>query len=529
MALKLDYTQKDYDALLAELKQTIQTQVPQWTDFLDSDVGYAALKTFAGLADFNNFYLDRQAAETYLATAELESSVYALTKPLDYTPDAQLSAQTSVTFSIVSPYFQDIIIPKHAPLTIHNKAWHTITDAVITQGSTSTTVTATQGIYYTVTYTSTGQRWQKYNLAQNLINVTVVVGGVPWEKADSFINPAQENVYRLYPDRNGQTLLFGGGVFAKIPPTGLAIMVSGVLSNGTQGNAEGRDFSVNIITPIRNTLNQDITSLIVATADYLIGGEDGESLATIKDLAPKWYATQYRSVVAEDYRVAARKVPGVRSATAWGGEEDLRYGEVWVAVYGDNPASVPQALLDTVRATLEARKVTTVQIKVVAPIIVFVDIVCTAFLAKLENSSIIRNTVQGNIAEYFSTLDIGSRVELSDLMAKAAQTPGVDYVDLSLTTEINAFVTAGVLRATIMEYADPTSIEVWNTAGTTQLWTYAQGGHAYSGSLFTLTLLGQTQVKIKSRSLYPNIYLPRRAVATSRNITVYIKASGQPV
>ena len=97
MTLKLNYSNRDPDAILADLRAKVPDLTDKWNDFLESDLGYALLQTFVAVSDRSSFYLDREAAEAFLATCERRDSAIAHAKPLGYTPISVSAATTSVS------------------------------------------------------------------------------------------------------------------------------------------------------------------------------------------------------------------------------------------------------------------------------------------------------------------------------------------------------------------------------------------------------------------------------------------------
>jgi len=84
--VNLDYTKKDYQAVLDEIKAFVPTINSSWDDFVETDVGYALLRMFALLQDHNNYFLDKQAGESYLPTCTTRESAINLAYALGYTP-----------------------------------------------------------------------------------------------------------------------------------------------------------------------------------------------------------------------------------------------------------------------------------------------------------------------------------------------------------------------------------------------------------------------------------------------------------
>jgi len=81
---RLPYINKDYEAIRRELLARIPQLTDRWTDFNESDLGVVLLELFAGVGDMLAYYLDAQAAESYLPTARRRQSIIDLCSLISY-------------------------------------------------------------------------------------------------------------------------------------------------------------------------------------------------------------------------------------------------------------------------------------------------------------------------------------------------------------------------------------------------------------------------------------------------------------
>ncbi len=104
----IDYTARDFSTLKQSLLAHVQAFFPNdFQDFLESNLGVMILDVVAYVGDNLSFYLDHQANECFLVTAQERSNVVNLARQLGYTPRtasaaslnirAQLPAQTAAT------------------------------------------------------------------------------------------------------------------------------------------------------------------------------------------------------------------------------------------------------------------------------------------------------------------------------------------------------------------------------------------------------------------------------------------------
>lgn len=78
------YTERDINALRKKVVNFIRQETDKWTDFNDSDLGMVLVDVIAGLADYENYYLDKQANECYLDRATEGKNIKSILNTLGY-------------------------------------------------------------------------------------------------------------------------------------------------------------------------------------------------------------------------------------------------------------------------------------------------------------------------------------------------------------------------------------------------------------------------------------------------------------
>lgn len=175
---------------------------------------------------------------------------------------------------------------------------------------------------------SSGLPFQRFRLANAPVvpeSTLVIVdessegggGDVEWhEIGDLFAAGPNDRVYQLLP-ATGE-LLFGNGVFGKIPPPDDGSIPAGNLraaryqfGGGFIGNV-GAETLTNV-TPVDDGLpGFDSTNVLPAA-----GGADEEPVAQGVARAPAVVRSRYRAVSATDFEALAKETPGVRVARAY--------------------------------------------------------------------------------------------------------------------------------------------------------------------------------------------------------------------
>jgi Baseplate J-like protein len=237
----IDYTSRDYAALVNDLLTLIPSFLPEWTDRSPGDFGIVFIELFAYVGDILNFYSDRIANESYIATAQQRQSVLNIANMLDYTPHGNVAATVQVQFTISQPSVP-VLIPGNstqvATLGVNPVVFETAQDLWIFGDGVSNTATlvsngtANQRVVLQAADPNSGMPTYIYNGAVNqTVTVTPAGGGtaVPWTLAPGNSLAGQAAAATMYTIVDGNTVQFGGGTAANpgaIPASGSTVTVT---------------------------------------------------------------------------------------------------------------------------------------------------------------------------------------------------------------------------------------------------------------------------------------------------------------
>lgn len=151
----------------------------------------------------------------------------------------------------------------------------------------------------------------------NSISVYTKEGGqvVTWTEVDkiSLASPTQ-SAYATYVDDEDYThILFGDNASGRIPPVGAAINAGFRYGVGSIANS----VAVNGLTSFDNETAND-AGVTVTNSAIPTGGEDVESIESIRYSVPRANARRQRAVTLDDYNSLTLQVPGVNKAVAYG-------------------------------------------------------------------------------------------------------------------------------------------------------------------------------------------------------------------
>jgi len=339
----VSYTSRDYTAILADMTANIPNFSPQWTSRDPADFGMTLLELFAYMGDILNYYIDRAANESFLATASQRSSVLQIANLMGYIPTTTVPSTVNLTFqnSTASPITLPALTQVGTTLTTNGT-----TTQVLFETSTAVTVpaksgavngsvvvTATQG--YTPTTASstspevqgpsTGLASQTYKLLlPNVIgsSIKVTINNVAYTQVQYLIDSSgYDPVFVVATDTNNYAYIsFGDGVSGRIPPLGANINVTYRVGIGSLGNVSTGTITNILSVPTYGSVPSGLTvnnsDQFVAGDGAATGGADPESTDSIRYNTPLSIRSINRAVSLTDYANLAVQVVGVAKASA---------------------------------------------------------------------------------------------------------------------------------------------------------------------------------------------------------------------
>lgn len=317
----IDYTSKDYESYRNDMIKQLGIKMPEYTDIRQSDAGIVILELLAQGLDILSYYQDVIANEAFLVTEEQRSNALKWCKMLSYTPKASTPAEFTQVFVLSSIQETDTVIPRGTVVktqgtpTEPSVYFETQSDLTIPAGALGNemqdneylySVKVVQGVSVFGEFlgSSTGLANQRFKLNYSpaiLDSISVLInegsGFEKWTKVDNFIDSSSTSRdYTVTIDDNDEaTIIFGDGVFGKIPK----IFENGIycsyrVGGGTQGNV-----GANKISLLDTNLALVISTFNPKTAD--VEGQDKESLDEIKRNAPIAYRTVWGALTINDF------------------------------------------------------------------------------------------------------------------------------------------------------------------------------------------------------------------------------------
>lgn len=368
------------DLAFDELKSNFKTYLATQQRFKDYNFEGS---NFAVLLDvllqntmYNNHYLNMMGAESFLDSAELRESIISRAKELNYTPKSRTSARASINVTITpedSP--NSILIPKgyRFKSRVNNvNYWFTTRQnyKLIRDNNTY----SVDGIelfegepiteYFTLNSTTENGITtysneiiiNSENVDTTSLEVYVTIGEekIEFTKTDSLVGlSSSSRVYFVEGYRANQyKIVFGDGVLGEAIASGSDIEISYLDTVGADANG------INTFTFTESIQGYSSISVVTDLASY--GGSERESNENIKYNAPRHYQTQETAVTENNYKdMVVTNFPEIQAVSAYGGEEELLYSKVILALKPYNSTNASDVLKSRISSFLNSKALTT--------------------------------------------------------------------------------------------------------------------------------------------------------------------------
>lgn len=341
---------KDFFTFVDDIVTRIQTLfVTEFNDFVVSGTGQMLIDIVSWACETLSFYIDRQASESYLATARTRKAVNRLCRQLGYKMAGAVSASDDLLVRLTQIRAFDVTVPVGFQFQGPNDLIFEAVEAVTFPAgegpaSPPRTVSVREGVTRTEVFTSSGGKNQVFRLnpgdgkyvAEG--TVAVLVGGVPWTITD-LITFDQTNQVEVDFNSDPASVRFGDGVAGIVPATGAEIRVTYTATSGQSGLVTSGTI-VDVVSPL--VVFFTTIDLLIEDPDPSSGGANPEDLTSAKTQAPRFFKARNVAVTQEDYVGLSQRYSDPIAGT-------VAVAQAFVARGADDDLQL-QALLDNIRA-----------------------------------------------------------------------------------------------------------------------------------------------------------------------------------
>ena len=453
------FTNLDFNDLRTQIKDYLRAN-PNFTDFDFEGSNFSVLIDLLAYNSYITSYNTNMAInESFIDSSTLRENVVSLARNIGYVPRSVKSSRAKISFSVDVSNINTRLVKLNAGVVALGSLQggnyifsipENISASPDSSGiATFNNVEIYEGIFLKKTFNvDNSQANAKYILPNANIDTSTVrvsVTGTTTENYKLYTNiftvESNSKIFLIQEiDDEKYQILFGDNIFGKNPENGSTITVSYIATNGIDGNGSANfTFSGNL-SYVENGIDKPVTSGIslLTTIQSSENGDGIESIDTIKYLAPRVYASQYRAVTSNDY---TSLIPFLYSngdsVSANGGEEldPPQYGKVYITIKPKNGEILSDVTKNSIKNDLKKYTVAGIKQEFIDLKYLYVEYDSAvsydpSFVSNKEN---LYTRIQSTIDLYSKSSDInsfGGRIKYSKLISL------IDNVDKGITSNI---------------------------------------------------------------------------------------------
>lgn len=481
----INFTNLDFDQIKSTLKDYLRSN----SNFTDYDFEGSNLSTILDVLAYNTYISSYNANmvsnEVFIDSATLRENIVALARNIGYIPRSKKAASATVTFFVDASN----IFPTPASLTLQkgivasssaqfaNQSFtfcilEDITVPVINGTAVFENVKIYEGLLVTSNFTNSFRNPNQRFILDN--------AGIDTDLISVSVKPLQTSSIRTKFNRqdslfdiNGQSkifflqevederyeLIFGDGIFGQKLEDESFIEASYITSSGDAANGVSRFSFSGRIVYVRNSQEYVVSSGISLLTTILpaSGGEQIESIDSIKKYAPRIYASQNRALTINDFEtlIPARIYPETESISVFGGEDVIppQYGKVFISIKPRTGDFLPNLVKENIKRDLKKYSVAGIVAEILDLKYLYIEVESQVYYNTnlAPNSSYVSSLVIDNATKYSESSELnryGARFKYSKFLKI------IDDSHESITSNITKIQMRRDLRVVLNTFAE---------------------------------------------------------------------------
>lgn len=467
------FTNLDFGDLRTQIKDYLRTN----SNFTDFDFEGSNFSVLIDILAYNSYITayntNMQANEAFLDSATLRENVISHARNIGYVPRSKRASKAKISFSVDSTGFNSKTITLNAGVIALGAVQggnyifsipSSITTAV--DGSNIAffdNIDIYEGSYltktFTVDYSQSNQRFVIPNAGVDTTTIRVSVTNSTTETYTLYENILNvDNTSRLFLlqeiEDEKYEILFGDNILGKKPIHGSVITVSYIVTNGKSADGSANfTFSGNLKDNNSVSITSGISLLTTISSSQ--NGDDIETIDSVKYLAPRVYASQYRAVTANDYKGLIPYIySNIDSVSAYGGDElnPPEYGKVFISIKPRNGNYLSQITKDDILKKLRQYSIAGIKPEIIDLKYLYVELDTTIYYNTSFTPDVVllKNQVINTIKSYSVSSDVnsfGGRFKYSKINAL------IDNTNKAITSNITKVKMRRDLQAQINKFA----------------------------------------------------------------------------
>ena len=450
MATKLEITELDFDTI----KSNLQTFLSQQDEFRDYNFEGSGMSVLLDVLAYNTHYLgfnaNMLANEMYLDSADLRSSVVSLAKQVGYTTRSASTPSANIDIVVNNGSGPAITMSRGTKFatTVDGQAYNFVNNSDITiipaDGVyTFRSIAIFEGTYLNYKYTvNTSDIDQRFIIPNDDVDTQTITVRVQNSASDSITNnytlasgitglDATSKVYFLQEVEGGRyEIYFGDGVLGKKVEDGNIIILDYIVTNRDAAN--GADtFSLS------GTVG-GFSDVTITTNSRAQGGDDPETVSSIKYNAPRDYTAQDRAVTAEDYKVLVKSIyANAQSVQVYGGEDadPVAFGKVYISIKARSGSNLTTTTKNSIVRSLKQYSVASVTPVIIDPETTYL-IITTNFKYNSGNTTLALSTLQTNVLTTILLYNQETLEDFTGMFRHSVLTGLIDNTDPSILSNV---------------------------------------------------------------------------------------------
>ena len=481
----VNFANLDFDQVKTTLKEYLQSN----SNFTDYNFEGSNLSTVLDVLAYNTYITSYNANmvanEVFIDSATLRENVVALARNIGYLPRSRTAARATVTFFVdcsnITPAPSNLTLNK-GPVAATSSAFgnsslvfsicEDITVPVKDGIARFNNISIYEGTLLTSEFTNSAANPNLRFILPNtgidtsLIKVRVKnnsfsTAGVKYSSQDSLFDiTSLSKVFFLQEIEDERyEIFFGDGIFGTKLSEGNVVEVDYIVSSGDGGNAVRNFQFAGKLTYTRNATEYTVSSgvSLLTTGLPASGGEQIESVDSIKKFAPRIYASQNRALTSNDYEtlIPTKIYPETESISVFGGEDLVppQYGKVFISIKPRTGDFLPNLIKENIRLRLKKYAVAGIVPEILDLKYLYIEVDSKIYYNSnlAPSSADVSSLVQSNATKYSESSELnkyGARFKYSKFLNI------IDQSQEGITSNITTIKMRRDLRVALNSFAE---------------------------------------------------------------------------
>ena len=481
----VNFANLDFDQVKTTLKEYLQSN----SNFTDYNFEGSNLSTVLDVLAYNTYITSYNANmvanEVFIDSATLRENVVSLARNIGYLPRSRTAARATVTFFVdcsnITPAPSNLTLNK-GPVAATSSAFgnsslvfsicEDITVPVKDGIARFNNISIYEGTLLTSEFTNSAANPNLRFILPNtgidtsLIKVRVKnnsfsTAGVKYSSQDSLfdITPLSKVFFLQEIEDERYEIFFGDGIFGKKLDEGNVVEVDYIVSSGDGGNAVRNFQFAGKLTYTRNATEYTVSSgvSLLTTGLPASGGEQIESVDSIKKFAPRIYASQNRALTSNDYEtlIPTKIYPETESISVFGGEDLVppQYGKVFISIKPRTGDFLPNLIKENIRLRLKKYAVAGIVPEILDLKYLYIEVDSKIYYNSnlAPSSADVSSSVQSNATKYAESSELnkyGARFKYSKFLNI------IDQSQEGITSNITTIKMRRDLRVALNSFAE---------------------------------------------------------------------------